>query len=422
MGIFDIFTGAPLKKSAQQTQQFLGNLTRNVGGAINAGTERGIGALQSGLGNAQATLGAALPQARSDILSGGGNALDFLTGYGGSAINALGGGIGQARGDISGGAGSALGYLTGGAGSAIDALRQGQFAGGRALLGGANQAGGLYGQALSQFDPLAGLGSRYGGISSQYEDAIGANGPEGLARAKAAFQTSPGYEFQLGQGLDAINRRRNMGGMLASGNADRDAQEYGQGLAAQEYGNYLNRLNPYVGLEASTLGNVAGNRAGLLQGLGGLYANTGAALGNLFNTGGQNIANVYGGLGSGLAGISTGAGQNLAQLAQAGGTGTANILGNIGSTGTNLYNQQGTQLAQLGLQGALAQAGYDQSTAQAIANLISTGSGQQASLNAATIAPMTQSFTNAAIGQLGGSQNLWNLGLAGLKAVSGLGA
>lgn len=90
-----------------------------------------------------------------------------------------------------------------------------------------------------------------------YADALGINGAGGNERATGAFQTGPGYQFQMDQGLQALNRSASAAGMLPSGNTLLAATDYGQGVANQEYGNWLGRLSGYVpeqrmGLENKT--------------------------------------------------------------------------------------------------------------------------------------------------------------------------
>lgn len=85
---------------------------------------------------------------------------------------------------------------------------------------------------------------------SMVSNALGLNGAGGNAAATNAFQAGPGYQFQLGQGLDAVARNANAAGMVASGNQLTAAQEYGSGLANQEYGNWLKNLQGREGLYA----------------------------------------------------------------------------------------------------------------------------------------------------------------------------
>lgn len=95
--------------------------------------------------------------------------------------------------------------------------------------------------------------------SGLYSDALGVNGAAGNTRATDAFQVSPGYEFQVNQGLDALDRRAASRGMLASGNNQIDTLGYAGGLANQEYGSWLDRL---AGQQALGV-DIAGQKAGI---------------------------------------------------------------------------------------------------------------------------------------------------------------
>jgi hypothetical protein len=146
---------------------------------------------------------------------------------------------------------------------------------------------GLYGQAAAPWQSL--LGDATQGWQA-YADATGANGPAGTARAQAAFKTDPGYQFALNQSLDALNRAGVARGQ-ATGNTMVDALNYASGAAAQQYGNYVSRLAPFLqqrdlgtaGLagtytgEAGALSGLATGQAGALAGLdigqGGAYSN-----------------------------------------------------------------------------------------------------------------------------------------------------
>jgi hypothetical protein len=76
-----------------------------------------------------------------------------------------------------------------------------------ALNAGTATANDYYGKALVPFNQLFGAGM--GGVDS-YSDALGVNGPEGNARATAAFQNNPGYQTQLqyGRKRSTAARRR----------------------------------------------------------------------------------------------------------------------------------------------------------------------------------------------------------------------
>jgi hypothetical protein len=132
------------------------------------------------------------------------------------------------------------------------------------------------------------LSSIYGPVSGQanagysaYGDATGANGAAGNARALANFQTGPGYQFQLGQGLQAIDRGAASRGMLSGGGTAAAEQNYGNGLAGQSWQNYVSNLAPF-GNQAVTSAYGQGNAnstlaAGLGNQLGASFQGQGAA-------------------------------------------------------------------------------------------------------------------------------------------------
>lgn len=123
--------------------------------------------------------------------------------------------------------------------------------------------------ALGSYAPLSALGGKYGGASSMLLNALGVNGASGNAAAQSAFTNNPGYTSGLDAGLDAINRRRAAAGMLGSGNADQDAQTFGQNLQNQQYGGWLDRLGGLVSPEVSAAGGAAGNQTNIAN----LYQN-----------------------------------------------------------------------------------------------------------------------------------------------------
>src|SRR5438132_1224090 len=119
-----------------------------------------------------------------------------------------------------------------------------------------------YGRALVPFSTLYGRG--LSGVDA-YTDALGLNGPDGSARAVSRFQTSPGYQFQLDQGTQAIERGASARSSLADPSTKLALMNFGQGVANQEYGNYLNRYSPFftlAGQGATGVGNVNSALAG----------------------------------------------------------------------------------------------------------------------------------------------------------------
>lgn len=108
---------------------------------------------------------------------------------------------------------------------------------------------------------------------------LGPEGGRGQTRAVDRFRMSPGYQFALRQGLDAVRSRGAAGGMIGSGAEARELQRYGQGLAAQEYGRYQQRLTGLASM---------GQQTSMRTGLG--LAQLGLGYGG-------DIANIYGSMG-----------------------------------------------------------------------------------------------------------------------------
>ncbi|QDM27874.1 hypothetical protein FNL56_18370 [Tardiphaga sp. vice304] len=190
-----------------------------------------------------------------------------------------------------------------------------------ALDRGLSSSLGALGQARSDYDPLAALGQKYGQGTSLYMDSLGANGAAGNQHAVDSFHAGPGYQFQVDQGNDAINRRRAAGGMLNSGNADIDAMKFGQGLANQEYGNWQTKLGGFMSPELQATSGAAAGRAGVNGQIAGLY--------------GQDATNrvgVAGSVAQGQAGANSAIAGNLASL----GAGQAGLYSQNASDLTNL--------------------------------------------------------------------------------------
>lgn len=170
---------------------------------------------------------------------------------------------------------------------------------------------GALGSAKADYAPLSALASKFGGATDLYLNALGVNGAAGNAAAQSAFTSSPGYNWQLDQGLGALNRRRAAGGMLNSGNADIDALQFGQGLAKQDYNGWLSNL---AGLNNNALSATAGAASGM--------AGADMGLANLYQSDASNRVGLQGNITSGNAGA------NQLQ-AQGEATGAKNLLGGL---------------------------------------------------------------------------------------------
>lgn len=133
-----------------------------------------------------------------------------------------------------------------------DALSSNYGQGRDAITSGYGKAGDLYSGLMTSYAPGAGA----------YGDASGANGAAGYDRARTNFQTNPGYQFQLDQGQQALNRSHAAAGNLNSGNADADTLKFSQGLANQAYGGYMAGLQPYLAGQAGAVQGAAGVATG----------------------------------------------------------------------------------------------------------------------------------------------------------------
>lgn len=105
-------------------------------------------------------------------------------------------------------------------------------------------------QGKNYYDPY----SKAGGLGlGMLQNALGLKGAAGNAAAQNAFQTGPGYQFALSQGLQGVDRGASAKGLLGSGNAAMALNDYAQGMANQEYGNWLSRLGglSQMGLSAA---------------------------------------------------------------------------------------------------------------------------------------------------------------------------
>lgn len=151
-----------------------------------------------------------------------------------------------------------------------------------------------YNTSVHAFQPYLTGGQQGLGATS---DLLGLNGPEAATAAMERFRTSPGYEWQLQQGLRAVDAAHAAKGMGRSGAVLKAEQEFGQGLADKEFGDYYNRLFSLSGQglnAASGISSAANNLSAALEG----NAQSMAGV-NLAQGGAQS--SIYGNMASGLS-------------------------------------------------------------------------------------------------------------------------
>ena len=143
---------------------------------------------------------------------------------------------------------------------------------------------------------------------SSLADADGLNGATGYTNALSQFQASPGYQYELQQGLSAVDNGAAHLGTLRSGNTLRAEQTLGSNLANQDFGSYLGRLNSLANVGQTATSALGG--AGLSVGSGIAGTDTSAA---------TSQANITGNQASGISNAVTGAlGNKSVQNALAG--------------------------------------------------------------------------------------------------------
>jgi len=85
-----------------------------------------------------------------------------------------------------------------------------------------------------------------GTLQDQYGQML--NDPGGLnARLGAGYKQSPGYQFQLSQALMAGDNSAAAGGMAGSNMHQQNNMSVANGLASQDYNNYMNRMTGLYG-------------------------------------------------------------------------------------------------------------------------------------------------------------------------------
>jgi hypothetical protein len=135
--------------------------------------------------------------------------------------------------------------------------------------------------AVNMFMPGLGLqlgslpmGGRAGGTGTQYRvngqtfnsmeeaQAWARANPTG-GQAYRGFTATPGYQFRVSEGTRAVNAMAGARGGVQSGRTMQDLTRFGQGIAAEEYGNFMNRLAGLSdqGMGAATLQANAGQNA-----------------------------------------------------------------------------------------------------------------------------------------------------------------
>ncbi len=267
-----------------------------IGGLIAPGIGSVIGGAAGGLvgggGLKDALTGAALGGISGyggKILGSAGETINWTNaapGYATGAGTIGGSGILGALGSVGGAISDGLGNITSAAGGAAK--------GGLSTLlnAGSNIYSGIQGQeaykemSKAQIDATnqamnAAQPWLTSGVSAntQLAGMLGLNGDD-KDDILERLRSTPGYQFRMDQGMDALNNSLAARGGLFSGNALRETQALGQGIADQTYNDYIAQLSRQSGsgqLAAAGMGDY-------MQDIGNINANRVAGENNSINS------------------------------------------------------------------------------------------------------------------------------------------
>jgi len=116
------------------------------------------------------------------------------------------------------------------------------------------------------------------------------------------FQADPGYGFRFSQGQKALERSAAARGGLISGNTGGALQQFGQGLASQEYQNAFNRYQAERQARLGPLQSLAGVGQTSINALGQAGQNYASGMGEALGAGAQARASGYMGAANAMGG------------------------------------------------------------------------------------------------------------------------
>lgn len=187
----------------------------------------------------------------------------------------------------------------------------------------------MYQQARSDEMPFMQLGWNtapyYGGI-------LGIPGYDRVDPTEA-LRATPGYQFTLNQGTDALSRYAAARGLSMSPATLKGIQSFGQGTADQTYNSYMNRLAGNLNLGQGAAGQTGAFGMNAAGGMGQAYMTEGEAQANAILAQGLQRQSGFGSIGS-LLGM--GAGILAAPF-----TGGTSLYGSLASGIGGLFNGGG---------------------------------------------------------------------------------
>jgi len=183
------------------------------------------------------------------------------------------------------GAAAAAG-ITAVAGIAGSAMQSSAVSGGKGEANAAQQA--ALAQARADLEPWRNTG---GTANTRSADLLGLNGPAAADAAFAGYRTSPGYQWQMGEGLRAVDAGQAAKGMLRSGATLKAEQTWGAGLADSDFGTYYNRLFSMSQLGEKAAADSAGASVRTGEGIASTDRGAAAAQASIFGDASKGLGN-----------------------------------------------------------------------------------------------------------------------------------
>lgn len=135
--------------------------------------------------------------------------------------------------------------------------------------------------------------------------ALAAPGQEGLSQSEIQnqiFQGSPGFQFRLNAGREDLDRRFAAAGLTGSGARLKALEEFRQGTASSEFGNFVNQLLAIKGGGQAATSNFSSFSLGTTNQINNALSNAGDARAsgfvgqaNAFGQGAAGVASAFGG-------------------------------------------------------------------------------------------------------------------------------
>lgn len=166
------------------------------------------------------------------------------------------------------------------------------------------------------------------GALNRLTAGLAAGGEFATPFSKTNWQTDPGYQFRLGEGLKALDRQAAARGGLISGAALKAATRYGQDYGSGEYQNAFNRYYQERQNMLAPLQSLAGVGQTTAQQLGSAGQTMASNVGEMMTSGAAARASGYVGQANALSGALSGGanaylqGQMLNRLLPSPGAGT----------------------------------------------------------------------------------------------------